>query len=380
MGRSLLLVAGEASGEGYGARLVEALAAMAPGVECFGVGGDAMRRAGVDLVADVRETAVVGLTEIVSRIGFFRALKARLLAEAARRGTRVAVLIDFSGFNLRLARDLAGRGVAVVWYVSPQVWAWRQYRARTLGRVAREILVVFPFEVEFYRSLGIEATFVGHPLAKEIVVTGTRAELRAELSVPPGAPLISLLPGSRRGELARIGPVMAGALGPIREATGAVAVVAAAPGIGDDLVAATLPGVRVLRGRTRELLAHADLSLLASGTATVEAALLGAPMIVLYRMSALTFSIVRRLVKVRFAAMPNLLLGEAVVPELLQEACTPERVSGEAIRLLEDDAARDRMRARLLEVRALLAKGDPSAEAAARVAAMLDAAAPTGAA
>lgn len=370
MGRHLLIVAGEASGEAYGARLIEALGKLVPGLQPFGVGGDEMERVGVELVAHVRETAVVGLTEVVSRIGFFRTLKARLVEEAARREARVAVLIDFAGFNLRLARDLERRGIAIVWYVSPQVWAWRRYRARALGRLVRELLVVFPFEVEFYRQLGVKATFVGHPLAREVSAVGDRDALRAELGVPEGAPLLALLPGSRPSELSRIAPVIGAALPRIREATGAVAVVGAAPGASDALLG-PLGAVPVLRGRTRELLSHAELALVASGTATVEAALLGTPMIVLYRMSSLTFAIVRRLVKVRFAAMPNILHDEMIVPELLQDDCTADRVAAASIELLRDPERRLRTRQRLLAIRDMLAGEDPSLAAATRVAALL---------
>lgn len=372
VGRPLLIVAGEQSGESYGASLVRALRELAPDVAPFGVGGDGMAGAGVELLARVEETAVVGLTEVVSRLAFFRRLKGRILEEAARRQAKVAVLIDFAGFNIRLARELAARGVAVVWYVSPQVWAWRGYRARALGELCREILVVFPFEVEFYRALGIRATFVGHPLAREVAPTGSREALRAELGAGDGVPVLGILPGSRRGELARLVPVIAGALATIRRETGAMPVVAAAPGV-EDAALAGLGEVAVRRGRTREILAHADLSLVASGTATVEAALLGAPMLVLYRMSAVTYSVVRRLVKVKYAAMPNLLLDAPVVPELLQDACTSEGVAREAVALLRSSSRREEMRARLLGIRAMLASEDPSAAAARWVASVLDA-------
>lgn len=369
----LLVVAGESSGEGHAAALVEALRPMVPETTMFGVGGDRMRAAGVEVIVDVAETAVVGLWEVVSRLGYFRRLRSRLLSEVERRSVRVALLVDFSGFNLRLARSLAERGVRVVWYISPQVWAWRSHRARVLGRVASEILVVFPFEVAFYRKLGIEATFVGHPLVDDVSAPTPRAEFRRALGMAEGEPLVALLPGSRRSEVSRLAPVLAEAAMALRRDAPIRFVVPWADGIPEELLAplAAVEGLVIVQGKTRDALAHADVSVVASGSVTVEGALLGAPMVVVYRVSPATFAVVSRVVKVQFAAMPNLLLAEEVVPELLQDHCTPDNVARAVAELLASPERRARMRERLAAVRTELGESGASRNAAARVAAVL---------
>ncbi len=369
----MLIVAGERSGDLYGAGLLEALKKRRPEVEPFGVGGEAMARAGTEILADVAETGVVGIVEVAARLRYFLRLKRTILNEAASRRAKVAILIDFSGFNVRLGKALHRMGVPIAWYISPQVWAWRAFRAKTLGRIASKILVLFPFEETFYRNRGIEATCVGHPLATKARESLDRDQILKDLDFDPSRPILSLLPGSRIGEVSRLAPILADCLAPIRQESGAQFLLSPAPGFPADHLSCLLHhqecSVATLDMETA--LAVADLTLVASGTATLQAALAGTPMIVLYRVNPLTFALVRRLVKVQYAAMPNILLDETLVPELLQANCRPDRIVKETISLLKDDSRRRQVSNRLLGIRRSLARPNPYERAAAEVAKLL---------
>ncbi|MFN2375361.1 MAG: lipid-A-disaccharide synthase [Candidatus Binatia bacterium] len=366
--RRILMVAGEASGDALGARLAAALRRADPSVKLYGVGGAAMREAGVEILLDSADLSVMGFSELGRELG--RVLGAlRMLRRELREGRPdLFVPVDFPDFNLPLCRSARKVGVPVFYYVSPQVWAWRRGRIDTIARNVTRMLVLFPFEAEIYRSHGIDAHFVGHPLAGDVVATRPREDVRRELGVAADQRLLALLPGSRRREVEAMLPPMleaAASLGP-----GVVPVVAEAPSLAADLVPGLLARANAAtvarrRGDTYNLLAAADAALVTSGTATLEGALVGCPLVVAYRMSAFSYALARRMVKVPFIAMPNLLLGRRVVPELVQHEADAAHLAAEAGRLLSDGDARERMLSDFGEIRRLLARPGAADRAAA---------------
>lgn len=360
---SILLSAGEASGDLHGATLCRALRELHPGVRLIGMGGPRMAAAGMELVADVSGHAVVGTSEALGRIPrlyrAYRLLKARLIEERPR----ALVVIDFPEFNLRLARIARRAGVPVVYFIPPQLWAWRRGRIRQMARRVRRVLAVLPFEEQLYQDAGVPVDFVGHPLLDVLPLDLDRAEARRRLDVDPGESLIGLLPGSRREEVERLLPPMlvaakrlsaAGvarrfALGLAPTVDGAAVRRLVKAGVDEGG-----PRVDVFEQRTYEVMAAADVVLISSGTATLEAALLGAPMVVCYRVSRVTEAVVRLLVKVRWCSLPNLIANREVVPEVLQDDLTGHRLAAEALRLIEDPAAAGAQRAAFEQVRAQL--------------------------
>jgi len=396
-GDELLMVAGEASGDLHGARLLAELRRLVPGLRAFGLGGAELRAAGLDAVADSSEVAVVGVVEVLKVLPRVRQVFAALLAEADRRRPRAAVLIDFPDFNLRLAGRLARRGIPVVYYISPQVWAWRRGRVRTIARRVDEMLVLFPFEVEFYRRAGVRAVHVGHPLVDEV----PRLPGAWDREPAAGEPYrLALLPGSRRSEVEALLPAMLAAAARVAAEVPVAVTLIRAPGIPEELLAKHVEGFRRRRGggagdRGGEgsqargsgggvempvrvesadrfgAIADSHLALCASGTATLEVGLLGTPMIVLYRLARWSYLLARMLVRLPNFAMVNLVLGREVVPELLQGEAEPERIAAEALRLLGDREARARVRAGLAELRPRLGEGGASARAAHQVAEVL---------
>jgi lipid-A-disaccharide synthase len=349
----LLLSAGEASGDMYAARLATALKQRAD-VEIFGMGGPQMRAAGVDIVTDYKEVSVVGITEILSHLpSLIRAMR-RLVSEAERRQPQLAILTDFPGFHLRLARKLKARKIRNAYYICPQFWAWRPWRVRIVRRRFAEALCIFPFEEKFYADAGVPVKFIGHPLVGAVHPTVDRATFLREQQLNPALPVVAVLPGSRRAELNQHLPILREACLRIYKETQAQFVIAAARHNNAALLregwAPELP-LRIVEGRTYDALASADAAIVSSGTATVETALLDVPMVVVYRVTPLTALLAKPLVRTPFFSMVNLIAGKRVVPELIQSDFTPERVSKEVLHLLRDPTARAAMRANLAEVR-----------------------------
>ena len=363
----LLISSGETSGDLYGAEMVKRLRPSVPGLEVFGLGGDRLASEGTRLVAHVRNLAVVGLLEVVTHLRRLRGIFRRVLEEVDRDRPDLAVLIDYPDFNLRLARELKNRGVRVVYYVSPQLWAWRGGRIRTVRETVARMLVIFPFEETLYRRAGVPVSFVGHPLLDVLRPEADPAAFVGRLGLDPGRPVVALLPGSRRQEVAHNLPPLVGAIDRIGGARPDVQfVLAAAPGLDPSLFGAHLGSrpVRVVAGQTQAVIGSATLALVASGTATVETALLGTPMVVVYRLAPLTYRLGRPFVRVDRFAMVNLIAERTVAPELIQGDFTPERVAGEALGLLSDPERRRRMKADLDEVRRRLGGPGASARAA----------------
>jgi len=347
----ILISAGEASGELYGARLIESLREEATQLvppatlSFFGVGGEQMRQAGCDLVVNADEIAVVGLAEVVEHLPRIYRLFRNVVEALDARKPDLAVLIDFPDFNFRLARELHKREIPVIYYVSPQLWAWRQSRIQLVRRYVRKMLVIFPFEEGFYRERGIDAEFVGHPLADLPPPAITRQQFAIQNGLDPSRTWIALLPGSRRGEVTRILPPMLKAAQLL--GTDYVYIVPVASTLTRSWMAAFLEGHAgppvVLTSDARSTLAHARAAAVASGTSTLEAALIGTPFVMVYRVAPLTWTFGRRLVKVDRFAMVNLIAQRDVVPELVQYDFTPARLAAEIRRLLPDGDRRQAM-------------------------------------
>jgi lipid-A-disaccharide synthase len=355
---TILLSAGDTSGEMYAARLAVALQRRT-GAVLFGMGGAQMRQAGVELVADYSRLHVVGITEALSRLPTVWHTWRMLTEEARRRRPQLAILVDAPGFHFGLARRLRNQGIRNVYFIGPQVWAWRPGRVKWIRQRFERVICIFPFEEEFYRRHGVRADYVGHPLVDTVRPSRSRSELLAAYGLR-NDPLIVLLPGSRRSEVRRHLPRMLAALRRIHDRTPCQAVLAAAPNLPENLfAAATGAGVpiRIISGATYDALAAADLAIVSSGTATIEAALLGTPMMVVYRLSPLTALLARRLVRTPYFAMVNLIAGQRLVPEFFQQEFTPEAIAREALRLLGAPAEREKIRCGLADVRAQLGRG-----------------------
>jgi len=373
----VLISAGEASGDLYASRVVEALRARHPSAEFFGCAGPRMQAAGVRPIVDSRSIAVVGLVEVVSHIpriwSEFRKLKSAIRTERPD----IAVLTDAPDFHLRLAKHLHRHGVPVVYLIAPQAWAWRQGRVRTMRATLDHLLCIFPFEEDFFRRQGVEATYIGHPLGHIVRRSLTRAEFCQKFSLPQERRIIALLPGSRHGEVERHMPDLLDAMELIAARNAATFVLALPPGFrekkpGSDRAnfweRARRLSIQVIEGSTWDTLAHAELAVAASGTVTIEAALLGVPMVTFYRVNALSWILGRWLVRAPFLSMVNLIAGRRVVPELIQSEMTAERIAGEAEKLLESEEARSAMRRDLADVAAKLASDrDPMEIAAEKI-------------
>jgi lipid-A-disaccharide synthase len=363
----LLLSAGEASGDMYAAKLATALKQRMD-VSIFGMGGPLMRAAGVEIITDYSEISVVGITEVLKRLPSLVRAMGRLVKEAENRKPPIAILTDFPGFHLRLARKLKLRGVRNVYYICPQFWAWRPWRVNLVRRRFAKALCIFPFEEKFYRDAGVPVKFIGHPLVGNVSATLTREEFSANYGLATPRKIITILPGSRRGEIEHHLPILVEAVSEIaRRFPDAVEfVVAVAPGLDMGRLRKKFRPewpVHWVQGDTYNAVAAADLAIVSSGTATVETALLGKPMIVIYRLSNLTATLAKPFVRTRLFGMVNLIAGRALVPELIQQDFTAEKIASEAAKLLtattEGRTAVADTIAGLEEVRSLL--GPPGA-------------------
>ncbi|MGH9509169.1 MAG: lipid-A-disaccharide synthase [Terriglobales bacterium] len=364
-----LISAGEASGELYGAQLIEALRRRLSKAEFFGVGGERMRAAGCDTVVDSARLSVVGISEIVSHLpriyGDFR----RLVRAAGERKPDAAIVIDSPAFNFRVAREMHSRGVPVIYYVCPQLWAWRARRVERFHKWVKKALVIFPFEEQWYRERGVDVEYVGHPLADRLPPGANREKYASEYGLDPSQAWIGVLPGSRRKEVRMNLPALLEACERLRNR-------------GQFLlpVASTLEGAWIqglipagparihLVAQASDALPHLRAAMVASGTATVEATLAGTPMIVVYRVSPLTWRLGRGLLRVPFIAMPNLIAGREVVPELVQSDFIAEAVAARMEQIIPDGPAREKMLAGLAEVSSRLRSPGASGTASERAA------------
>ncbi|KAF1686490.1 lipid-A-disaccharide synthase [Pseudoxanthomonas broegbernensis] len=376
-GPRFVLVAGEASGDALGAGLIDALRQRFPEACFAGIGGDAMRAAGMETWHDASELAVMGLAEVLRHLPRLLRLRREFRARALAWRPDVVVGIDAPDFNLPVERWFKRRGVATVHYVSPSVWAWREKRAEKIGASADRVLCLFPMEPEIYARHGVDARFVGHPMADALPLRPDRAAARASLGLPADAPVLAVLPGSRLGEIERLGEIFFEAAWRASEALPALHVVApAANGACRALMRAqmshsALPPQRahLLDGQARAAMAAADVVLLASGTATLEAMLCKRPMVVGYRVAPLTYRIVRALglLKVDRYALPNVLAGEDLAPELMQDDCTPDRLAAAVLHWFQAPQAVAALQPKYLRLHEQLRR-DASASAAEAIA------------
>jgi lipid-A-disaccharide synthase len=338
---TLMFIAGEASGDAHAAKLIEALRVQAPDLKVFGAGGAKMQAAGMELVLDLTEHAVVGLVEVLKNYTKFRRIFWDLVEEAEKRKPDAVVLVDFPGFNLRFAAQMRRRGIKVIYYISPQLWAWHASRAKQIERDVDLMLCIFPFEKDWYAKHApkLRVEFVGHPFAEKVKaeVGGIEREKK----------LVLLLPGSREREVAKIFPIMASIVDRMPKD---LEFIAAAVNEQSAAMMMSRPGIKVELGTAQELMQHATLAITASGTATMECAFYGCPMIVVYKVNWLTYLIGRMVVKVNWLAMPNVIAGREIVPEFIQHDAEPERIAAVARVLLENDAKREAMQRELATI------------------------------
>jgi len=353
----ILVSAGEASGDLYASLVVQELRRILPDAEFFGCTGPRLRAAGVRTIVDSADLAVVGLIEVVAHIpriyGEFR----KLLRAARAERPVLAILTDSPDFHLRVARKLHREGVPVVYLVAPQAWAWRRGRVRQMRRTIRRLLCIFPFEEAFFRGYGVPATYIGHPLAGLVHPALSREEFFKKHRLAAERPLIAVLPGSRRGEAARHIPALLDAVDRIyrEQAVNVVLPASATTGVAFFQERMGNSPIRVIEGESWDAMAHSDLALAASGTVTVEAALLGTPMVTFYKVTGVSWLAGKFLVDIPFYSMVNLIAGRAVVPELMQNQMTGENLAREALRLLHGGREREEMKAGLAEVKEKLA-------------------------
>jgi lipid-A-disaccharide synthase len=366
-GPTLLISAGEPSGDRHAARFLSAFTRRHPGTRAFGLGGPELRAAGLEPLARSEDLAVVGLVEVLAKLpAAFRTL-GLLEREAGRRRPDLVVPVDFPDFNLRLAARARKLGLPVLYYVSPQVWAWRESRLGQIRRDVDRMAVLFPFEVDFYRGHGMRVDFVGHPLVEEMDLEGPPEEegaFQRRLGLDPARPVVALFPGSRAGELARHWPLLLDtARRVLAERPGVQLVAARAAGLGaGDLPVPAGLAVRVVAGEEHPLLRAAAAAAVAAGTATLEALLAGCPQVVFYRTSALTYQLMKRSVKVPHVSLANLVGGGDVARELIQADASPGALAGELIRLLDDPGARPAMREAAARAAAVLGTARASEE------------------
>ena len=363
---SLMMVAGEASGDKHGAKLYAALRKLRPEAKwsAFGSGGEEMRAAGVETLVDVRDVAIMGLLEVARALPKFLRVFRTLRRLARERRPSVVILIDWPEFNLRLAKKLRRDGHRIIYYISPQIWAWRTYRIRAIQRDVEEMLVILPFEKEFYERHGVRVEYVGHPLLDSVRVTDNREVFCRRHGLDPARKIVALLPGSRHSELRYILPPVLETIERLRRSHPEwQCFIPLARTLSPEEVPAQ-DALTLVESDTYNALAATDLAVVASGTATLETAIIGTPMIVVYRASELNWRIFHPLIKVPWVGMPNLIAGRRIVPELLQADLNAEKLEAEIIALLGDPSRLARMREELAAVRDKLGEANASERAA----------------
>ena len=378
---TILIVAGDPSGDLHASRLIAAIRSQAPEVRVLAAGGPRMREAGAEMAASLEGLGVMGFAEVVSKLPQFAFLMRRLKRVLQQERPQLVIAVDFPGFNLRLCGEAKRAGCRVMYYIAPQAWAWGRGRLKMMASVIDKLAVVFPFEAGFFRAAGIDTEFVGHPLLESVEVKDEKAAVRDRLGVAPQSRLVALLPGSRLQEVRRLLPSMLEAARILREGCG----VEVAVGAADSVPRAEIDGIvraearraarrptgpvknvagavfepRVFRGVTSDLLGAADAAVIASGSATLEAAIVGTPMVIVYRVSPVSWAIAKRIVSIDTIGLVNIVAGEKIVSEYLQDAIDPAKISEELKELVFDERKRSELGARLARVREAL--GEPGA-------------------
>lgn len=357
MYKKILIIAGEASGDLHAANLVNELKSAGNSLQFFGMGGDKMRQAGVEIIQDYRQLAVVGLTEVIRHFPtLYRAFKTvQNFIEIEK--PDLVILVDYPGFNLRMAKVAKKNSCKVLYYISPQLWAWHQSRVKIIKKYVDEIAVVFPFEVDFYQKFNIKAHFIGHPLAKTVKPNFNAAEAKQILDINPTAnPIIGLMPGSRRGEIKRLTPVMLQAAVLLKQKfPTAQFVLPLAPSLTPEDLQVYLQqnklDLKIISGHTYDVINTCDALMVASGTATLEVGLLGKPFVLIYKVSALTYFIGKLVVKIPFLGICNIIAGKAVIKELIQQDATPKNIAAEISKIIDDQGYRQNMLQELADIK-----------------------------
>jgi len=363
----VMMIAGDPSGDMHAAGVVRELKRLVPDIDIFGMGGGEMGREGMDLTVHMSHMAFMGFVEVVRHLRTIMRVQNALEQQMDRRRPDVVLLIDYPGFNLRFAQVAHRRGIPVLYYISPQVWAWHRSRVKRMKRLVDKMHVIFPFEEEIYAAQGIPVEFVGHPLVERLTVRSTREGFFRAHGLVQDKKLLGLFPGSRVQEIERILPTMitsAQTLGSMMDLQVAIGV---APNLGREVLSSFVPassGFRLIENATYDIMQHADAAIVTSGTATLEAGWFGTPMAVVYKTSPVTYAIGRMLVDVRHIGLVNIVAGRDIVPELIQGDCTPERLVATMTPYLTDAVAASAMRTSLSVVRDRLGAGGASTRVA----------------
>ena len=364
-----MIVAGEASGDIYGADLAREASKLDPNLHFFGIGGARMREAGVDTLVDSADMAVVGLVEVLKHFDVisnaFLKLKKILLNDRPD----LLILIDYPGFNMRLAKIAKKAGIKVLYYISPQIWAWRQGRVKKIARLVDHMAVILPFEASFYEQAGVPVTFVGHPMLDMVNVTMDRNQAAVSFGLDPAKRIIGLFPGSRRNEIERLLPVIAASARHLKERFPDIQfILPLASTLQNDDITPQLKDagldVTITRERIHDMIRACDAVISVSGTVTLEIALVGTPMVIIYKLSPLTYQLAKRLVKIDNIGLCNIVAGETMVQELIQDAASPERIAAEIERFLNDESYAKRVQQKMLSIREKLGNGKASARVA----------------
>lgn len=367
--KTVMIIAGEASGDMHGASLVREMLKIDPTLNFYGIGGNKLAQAGVKLLANVSEMAVVGLTEVISKLGKFITVMNLMKKSLDELGPDLVILIDFAGFNLRIARAAHKRGIKVFYYISPQVWASRRGRIRQIKKFVNKMAVILPFEVETYRQEGFAVEYVGHPLLDLVAPHYSKSESREKFNLPADKTIIGLLPGSRLSEVKKLLPEMLQAAAIMAQKIPDIHFVLP---LADTLEEEIITGVifqsevkiDVIRGNTYDVIACTDLAIVASGTATLETALLGIPMIIIYKISPITYFIGKMVVTVKNIGIVNIIAGKTIVPELIQDEAAGVNIAREALAILINDERKNEMISQLAGIRAKLGKPGAALRAA----------------
>ena len=364
----IMIVAGEASGDLHGSNLVRELKAQRPGISLFGIGGENMRKQGVQLIYHINELSFMGFSEVIRNISLIRSVEKTIKALIEVRKPRVVVLIDFPGMNLRIARYAKERGVTVVYYIAPQVWAWGKHRIKKMKKFVDRALVILPFEQEFFRKVGVDAEFIGHPILDLITVTAERKPFCRSIGINPDCRIVALFPGSRRREVVNHLHVMAEAALRLRDEFNVQPVIGVSANLSTAFVRSLLPpegkDIPLLHDATYNIMQHAEIAYVKSGTSTLEAACFQTPMVVLYKTSALNYFVGRLIVNLKHFSLVNILAGEEVVKELSQGDVNAGTLYRYGKELLNDDGKRNAMKERLTAIKSMLGDAGASQRAA----------------
>ncbi len=368
--KRVLMIAGEPSGDLHGSGVVRELKKLVPGVDVYGVGGEKMKAEGFDIVFPISRLSFMGFLEVVKNLSVVKELERTLEALIVSRRPDVVVLIDYPGFNLRFAKIVKRHGIKILYYISPQVWAWHKSRVKKMRGVVDRMKVVFPFEVEIYKHEGINVEFVGHPLAEKIATTSSRTDFFVKHRLNPAQKLLGLLPGSRKQEIEKIFPTMLATAERLRKALNVQVAVGVASNLGADYLKKFITDdarITLVEEATYDVMAYADASIVTSGTATLETGWFGTPMAVVYKTSPATYTIGKALVGVPFIGLVNIVAGEKVVPEFVQHDMNAENLAKEMTRQLTDTTYSDDMRKRLSVIKSKLGTSGASARVAAGI-------------